>query len=97
MFHPQTLFSFPFALATRFVDKHRRLLIGNVKNVKVILHLLLEKQVITQVVHGDLSKTTRTSQDTMKTLYDDLLNTNASKEMFYQALQIHEKALVDNM
>ena len=122
MFHPQSLThnsisSFPLASAAQFVDKHRRLVIGKVKDFQPILDFLPEKKVITQVVHADLSVPTsedttrepeptsedttrelnqRTCQDTMRELYD-LLNSNTSKEMFYQALAIHEKTLVDNV
>ena len=74
---------------------------GSVAYVEPILEYLLEKEVITYEHYVDLSMFTASeytsNEGTMRTLYREHLKDNRSKEVFYRALEIHEKDLILNM
>uniref|UniRef100_A0A668UH28 Pyrin domain-containing protein n=1 Tax=Oreochromis aureus TaxID=47969 RepID=A0A668UH28_OREAU len=76
-----------------FVDKHRVELIQRVSNIEPILDELLKEKVIQQESY-DRIRALQTSQEKMRELYSGPLKAgSASKDVFYQILQTHERLL----
>ncbi|XP_039886649.1 uncharacterized protein LOC120732849 [Simochromis diagramma] len=80
-----------------FVDKHRVELIQRVSNIAPILDELLKEKVIQQESY-DRIRALQTSQEKMRELYSGPLKAgSASKDVFYQILQTHEKLLLNDL
>ncbi|CAI5661639.1 unnamed protein product [Oreochromis niloticus] len=80
-----------------FVDKHRVELIQRVSNIEPILDELLKEKVIQQESY-DRIRALQTSQEKMRELYSGPLKAgSASKDVFYQILQTHERLLVNDL
>uniref|UniRef100_A0A669B1N8 CARD domain-containing protein n=1 Tax=Oreochromis niloticus TaxID=8128 RepID=A0A669B1N8_ORENI len=80
-----------------FVDKHRVELIQRVSNIELILDELLKEKVIQQESY-DRIRALQTSQEKMRELYSGPLKAgSASKDVFYQILQTHERLLVNDL
>ncbi|CAI5661638.1 unnamed protein product [Oreochromis niloticus] len=92
----QTSLSSP-AAENPFVDKHRVELIQRVSNIEPILDELLKEKVIQQESY-DRIRALQTSQEKMRELYSGPLKAgSASKDVFYQILQTHERLLVNDL
>ncbi|XP_039887106.1 uncharacterized protein LOC120733129 isoform X3 [Simochromis diagramma] len=80
-----------------FVDKHRVELIQRVSNIEPILDELLKEKVIQQESY-DRIRALQTSQEKMRELYSGPLKAgSASKDVFYQILQTHERLLLNDL
>ncbi|XP_025760249.1 NACHT, LRR and PYD domains-containing protein 1b allele 2 isoform X2 [Oreochromis niloticus] len=80
-----------------FVDEHRVELIQRVTNIELILDELLKEKVIQQESY-DRIRALQTSQEKMRELYSGPLKAgSASKDVFYQILQTHERLLVNDL
>uniref|UniRef100_A0A3Q2VTT8 Pyrin domain-containing protein n=1 Tax=Haplochromis burtoni TaxID=8153 RepID=A0A3Q2VTT8_HAPBU len=80
-----------------FVDKHRVELIQRVSNIEPILDELLKEKVIQQESY-DRIRALQTSQEKMRELYSGPLKAgSASKDVFYQILQRHERLLLNDL
>ncbi|KAL3980141.1 hypothetical protein ACER0C_016214 [Sarotherodon galilaeus] len=84
-------------LQNHFVDKHRVELIQRVSNIEPILDELVKEKVIQQESY-DRIRALQTSQEKMRELYSGPLKAgSASKDVFYQILQTHERLLVNDL
>ncbi|XP_063344111.2 uncharacterized protein LOC134637591 [Pelmatolapia mariae] len=82
---------------SEFVDKHRMKLIERVSNVNPILEELFKKKVIQQDAYDKIDKL-KTYEDKIRALYNGPLKAgDSAKEVFYIALNKHEKMLMKDL